>query len=90
MWPTGSEYNGIIVGTVWTARLAARAGDDVREQLRLSVPLQTEGTGWDVGWAAVYLASEGPTGAFLPVMEASSRSPKCDRGLSQGDTCSAQ
>jgi hypothetical protein len=55
MRPTGSEYNGIIVGTVWTARLAARAGDDVREQLRLSVPLQTEGTGWDVGWAAVYL-----------------------------------
>ena len=56
MWPTGSEYNGIIVGTVWTARLAARAGDDVREQLRLSVPLQTEGTGWDVRFGRpVYL-----------------------------------
>jgi NAD(P)-dependent dehydrogenase (short-subunit alcohol dehydrogenase family) len=66
----GIRVNGIIVGMVWTARLAARAGDDVREQLRLSVPLKTEGTGWDVGWAAVYLASEEArwvTGAFLPV-----------------------
>ena len=66
----GIRVNGIIVGTVWTARLAARVGDDVREQLRQSVPLQTEGTGWEVGWAAVYLASEEArwvTGAFLPV-----------------------
>jgi NAD(P)-dependent dehydrogenase (short-subunit alcohol dehydrogenase family) len=41
-----------------------------REQRRLSTPLQTEGTAWDVGWAAVYLASDEArwvTGITLPV-----------------------
>jgi NAD(P)-dependent dehydrogenase (short-subunit alcohol dehydrogenase family) len=34
------------------------------------VPLQTEGTGWDVGHAAVYLASDEArwvTGVMLPI-----------------------
>ena len=69
----GIRVNSIIVGSVWTPRAAqvwAHRGEEFREQRRLSIPLQTEGTGWDVGWAAVYLASEEArwvTGAFLPV-----------------------
>jgi NAD(P)-dependent dehydrogenase (short-subunit alcohol dehydrogenase family) len=69
----GIRVNCIVVGRVWTplvAQLTARYGDTFREQRRLSGPLKTEGTGWDVGWAAVYLASEESrwvTGAFIPV-----------------------
>lgn len=69
----GLRVNCIIVGRVWTpvaARMAEQYGDAFREKRRLSVPLKTEGTGWDVGWAAVYLASEESrwvTGAFIPV-----------------------
>jgi NAD(P)-dependent dehydrogenase (short-subunit alcohol dehydrogenase family) len=43
---------------------------DAREKRRLAVPLQSTGTGWDVGWAAVYLASDESrwvTGIELPV-----------------------
>ena len=48
----------------------ADLGEEVREKRRLAVPLQTTGTGWDVGWAAVYLASEESrwvTGIELPI-----------------------
>jgi NAD(P)-dependent dehydrogenase (short-subunit alcohol dehydrogenase family) len=63
------RVNCIVVGTVWTP-MVARFGEAVREQRRRSVPLKTEGTGWDVGWAAVYLASDESrwvTGASIPV-----------------------
>ena len=30
----------------------------MRERRRQASPLCTEGTGWDVGWGAVYLASD--------------------------------
>lgn len=69
----GIRVNCIIVGRVWTpvmAQLTAQYGDTFREKRRLSVPLKTEGTGWDVGWAAVYLASEESrwvTGSSIPV-----------------------
>lgn len=69
----GIRANCIIVGMVFTplvARAAAQFGDDFRERRRLAIPLKTEGTGWDVGWAAVYLASDESrwvTGASLPV-----------------------
>ena len=33
-------------------------GPDARERRRRASPLATEGTGWDVGWGAVYLASD--------------------------------
>jgi NAD(P)-dependent dehydrogenase (short-subunit alcohol dehydrogenase family) len=33
-------------------------GPEARERRRRASPLGTEGTGWDVGWAAVYLASD--------------------------------
>ena len=33
-------------------------GEEARERRRRAAPLGTEGTGWDVGWGAVYLASD--------------------------------
>jgi NAD(P)-dependent dehydrogenase (short-subunit alcohol dehydrogenase family) len=54
---SGVRVNCLIVGMVNTPRLA-RLGEQAREERRLAVPLQTEGTGWDVGWAAVYLGSD--------------------------------
>jgi NAD(P)-dependent dehydrogenase (short-subunit alcohol dehydrogenase family) len=33
-------------------------GAEARERRRRSTPLETEGTGWDVAWGAVYLASD--------------------------------
>jgi NAD(P)-dependent dehydrogenase (short-subunit alcohol dehydrogenase family) len=65
--------NCIIVGMVWTPMIEAlpiRDLDRVREKRRLAIPLGIEGTGWDVGWAAVYLASDESrwvTGTFIPV-----------------------
>ena len=53
----GIRANCLIVGTVWTP-IVAHLGEDARERRRKGVPLQTEGTGWDVAYAAVYLASE--------------------------------
>ena len=44
--------------------------DEAREIRRESTPLGTEGTAWDVAWAAVYLASDEArwvTGVVLPV-----------------------
>ena len=61
--------NCIIIGSVFTP-MVAHQGAEARERRRLAVPLQTEGTGWDVGYAAVYLASDEArwvTGVFLPV-----------------------
>lgn len=65
----GIRANCLIVGTVATP-MVAHLGDAGRERRRLAVPLQTEGTGWDVGWAAVYLASDEArwvTGVMLPI-----------------------
>ncbi len=63
------RVNCLIVGTVYTP-LVAHLGEDGRERRRKSVPLQSEGTGWDVAHAAVYLASDESrwvTGAFIPI-----------------------
>jgi NAD(P)-dependent dehydrogenase (short-subunit alcohol dehydrogenase family) len=65
----GIRVNCIVVGMVDTP-IVADLGEEVREKRRLAVPLQTTGTGWDVGWAAVYLASEESrwvTGIELPI-----------------------
>lgn len=61
--------NCIIIGTVNTP-LVAKLGEAARKRRADMVPLQKEGTGWDVGWGAVYLASDESrwvTGAFLPI-----------------------
>jgi NAD(P)-dependent dehydrogenase (short-subunit alcohol dehydrogenase family) len=65
----GIRANCLIVGTVATP-MVAHLGEAGRERRRKSVPLQTEGTGWDVAWAAVYLASDESrwvTGVMLPI-----------------------
>lgn len=61
--------NCLVVGSVFTP-LVAHLGEEARERRRLAVPLRTEGTGWDVGYAALYLASDESrwiTGVMLPV-----------------------
>ena len=65
----GIRANALIVGTVYTP-LVSRMGEEARERRRKAVPLQTEGTGWDVGYGALYLASEEArwvTGVMLPI-----------------------
>lgn len=65
----GIRANCIIVGTVATP-MVGHLGPEARERRRKGVPLQSEGTGWDVGHAAVYLASDEArwvTGVMLPI-----------------------
>jgi NAD(P)-dependent dehydrogenase (short-subunit alcohol dehydrogenase family) len=65
----GIRANCLVVGMVHTP-LVAKLGEEARERRRLAVPMQVEGTAWDVAWAAVYLASDESrwvTGAFLPI-----------------------
>lgn len=55
--PRGIRVNGIAPGQVWTPMVES-LGPEARERRRRASPLGTEGTGWDVGWGAVYLASD--------------------------------
>jgi NAD(P)-dependent dehydrogenase (short-subunit alcohol dehydrogenase family) len=55
--PQGVRINAIAPGTVWTPMVDG-LGPEARERRRKASPLGTEGTGWDVGWGAVYLASD--------------------------------
>jgi NAD(P)-dependent dehydrogenase (short-subunit alcohol dehydrogenase family) len=55
--PKGIRVNGIAPGTVWTPMVES-LGPEARERRQRAAPLGTEGTGWDVGWGAVYLASD--------------------------------
>ncbi len=52
------RVNGIAPGFVWTPMVAEGMSPELRERRRLAAPIQDEGTAWDVGWAAVYLASD--------------------------------
>ena len=64
------RVNAIAPGLVYTPMVAPRMDNEIREYRREVAPLGTEGTGWDVGWAAVYLASDEArwvTGIVLPV-----------------------
>jgi NAD(P)-dependent dehydrogenase (short-subunit alcohol dehydrogenase family) len=73
--PDGIRVNCIAPGYVYTPRVALRddtpeQAEATRRQRRMAAPLQTEGTGWDVGAAVVYLASDDArwvTGVVLPV-----------------------
>ena len=55
--PKGIRVNGIAPGQVWTP-MVERLGPAARERRKNASPLGTEGSGWDVGWGAVYLASD--------------------------------
>jgi NAD(P)-dependent dehydrogenase (short-subunit alcohol dehydrogenase family) len=61
--------NCIIVGSVHTP-MVAHMGEEGRERRRKMVPMQTEGTAWDIAYGAVYLASDESrwvTGLLLPI-----------------------
>jgi len=55
--PQGVRINAIAPGPVWTPMVEG-LGPEARERRRKASPLGTEGTAWDVGWGAVYLASD--------------------------------
>ena len=64
------RVNCIAPGLLHTPMTAPRMNEEQREQRKSAAPLGTEGTAWDVGWAAVFLASEEArwiTGIVLPV-----------------------
>ena len=64
------RVNAIAPGLVYTPMVAPRMNDDLRQFRADAAPLKTEGTGWDVGYAALFLASDEArwvTGICLPV-----------------------
>ena len=66
----GIRVNCLIIGMVESPLIVALQGEEVLEKRRRAIPLQIAGTGWDVGWAAVYLASDESrwvTGIDLPI-----------------------
>lgn len=67
----GIRVNCIEPGPVFTPMVqVAGMRDEVREARRKATALGIEGTAWDIGWAAVYLASDEAryvTGVVLPV-----------------------
>ncbi|MCW5234912.1 SDR family NAD(P)-dependent oxidoreductase [Verminephrobacter eiseniae] len=66
----GIRVNCVAPGMVYTPMVADRMTPEVRAQRRKRSLLQTEGSGWDVGQAVAYLASDEArwvTGVILPV-----------------------
>lgn len=67
----GVRVNAVAPGMVYTPMVYARGmSPELREARRLRSLLQTEGTGWDVGEAVLFLASDAArwvTGVTLPV-----------------------
>ena len=64
------RVNAIAPGLVYTPMVAPRMNDDLRQFRSEAAPLKSEGTGWDVGYAALFLASDEArwiTGICLPV-----------------------
>ncbi len=64
------RVNCIAPGLVYTPMVAPRMDAALRETRRKAAPLGTEGTAWDIAWAAVYLASDEArwvSGVVLPV-----------------------
>ncbi len=61
--------NCIIVGSVHTP-MVAHLGAEARDRRKKMVPMQVEGTAWDIAHGAVYLASDESrwvTGVMLPI-----------------------
>lgn len=68
--PNNIRVNCILPGLVHTPFVGPRMNEILRQDRMEASPLRTEGTGWDIGWAAVYLASDEArwvTGIVLPV-----------------------
>lgn len=66
----GVRVNAIAPGAVYTPMVAWRLSDEMRAHRKNTTALGVEGTAWDVGWAAVYLASDEArwvTGSVLTV-----------------------
>ena len=68
--PDGIRTNCIAPGLVYTPMVAPRMDDDLRQVRSNAAPLRTEGTAWDIGNAALFLASDEArwiNGVVLPV-----------------------
>jgi len=66
----GIRVNCIVPGLIYGPMVAPRMDEALRERRREAAPLGTEGTAWDIAWAAVFLASDESrwiTGVALPV-----------------------
>ncbi len=66
----GIRVNCVAPGMVYTPMVAGRMTPEAREVRRKGSLLQTEGSGWDVGYAVAFLASDEArwvTGVVLPV-----------------------
>jgi len=57
--PQGIRVNAILPGPVYTPMVIAEGMSEERRATRAKAsPLGVEGTAWDIGWAAVFLASD--------------------------------
>jgi NAD(P)-dependent dehydrogenase (short-subunit alcohol dehydrogenase family) len=69
--PQNIRVNAIAPGMAFTPMVASRGMTaELREKRRTGALLQSEGTAWDVAWAALFLAGDEArwvTGAVLPV-----------------------
>jgi NAD(P)-dependent dehydrogenase (short-subunit alcohol dehydrogenase family) len=68
--PAGVRVNLIVPGHLNTPMGSGHQSEETRDLKRRASMLEIEGTGWDVGWAAVFLASDEArfiTAATLPV-----------------------
>jgi NAD(P)-dependent dehydrogenase (short-subunit alcohol dehydrogenase family) len=69
--PDGIRVNCIAPGPVYTPMVySAGMSDELRERRRDASLLQVEGTGWDIGYAALFLVSDEAryiTGLIMPV-----------------------
>ena len=64
------RVNCIAPGSIYTPMVAGDMSEERRDLRRRSAPLGTEGTAWDIAWAAVFLASDESrwiSGVTLPV-----------------------
>ena len=68
--PDGVRVNCIMPGPVYTSMVARNMTEERRETRRGASPLGVEGSGWDIGYAGLFLASDEArwiTGVILPV-----------------------
>ena len=69
--PQGIRVNCVAPGPIYTPMVTGDGmAPEVRERRRKATPLGVEGTGWDVAYAVLYLASDEArfiTGVTIPV-----------------------